>query len=128
MITKRSNKQTEIVDAMYTAISNGDVPKVLALLAPEIEWTEAEKFPYYSGTWTRPQEVVDKLLLPASKDFSKFEARADDYICEGTRVVSLGAYIATVAKTGKSFRAPFAHVWKCKATKSQNLSCTQTQQ
>ncbi|HEY9677727.1 MAG TPA: nuclear transport factor 2 family protein [Drouetiella sp.] len=109
-----SSDTTRVVAAMYEAISNGQVDKVLALLAPKIEWTEAEKFPYYSGTWTSPQEVIEKLLIPASKDFSQFSAKADDYVCQDNRVVSMGAYVGVVKRTGKHFRVPFAHVWEVK--------------
>ncbi len=101
-----------MVRAFYTAVGAGDVPAVLALLHPDLEWTEAEGFPYYSGTWTRPQEVVEKLLAPLMRDWDGFSAIADDFIVEGDRVVSLGAYAGVSKVTGKAMRAPFAHVWR----------------
>jgi ketosteroid isomerase-like protein len=36
----------------------------------------------------------------------------DDFIVEGDRVVSLGAYDGVNKATGKALRAPFAHVWQ----------------
>jgi ketosteroid isomerase-like protein len=101
-----------LVRAFYTAVSLGDVPGVVGLLHPELEWTEAEGFPYYSGTWSRPQDVVEKLLVPLMRDWDDFSAAADDFIAEGDRVVSLGAYAGTSKVTGKAMRAPFAHVWR----------------
>jgi ketosteroid isomerase-like protein len=82
----------EIVRSFYAAIGRGDVQTVLNLLHPELEWTEAEGFPYYSGTWRRPQDVLEKLLVPLSRDWDNFSASADDFIVEGDRVVSLGFY------------------------------------
>ena len=38
----------------YDALDRGDVPTVLSLLDPQVEWTEAERFPYYGGTWAGP--------------------------------------------------------------------------
>ena len=105
-------KPVDLVRAFYTAVANGDVPGVVALLHPELEWTEAEGFPYYSGTWRNPQEVVDKLLVPLMRDWDNFSAVADDYIVEGYCVVSLGAYTGVNKATGKALRAPFAHVWQ----------------
>jgi ketosteroid isomerase-like protein len=44
-------KATELVRAFYAAVARADVPGVVALLHPNLYWTEAEGFPYYSGTW-----------------------------------------------------------------------------
>src|ERR1700693_1135725 len=76
----------------YDALGRGDVPAVLALMDRQIEWTEAERFPYYSGTWRGPDAVLTNLLVPLSRDWEGFSARADDFIADGERVVSLGAY------------------------------------
>ena len=102
----------ELVRALYAAVGAGDVAGVLNLLHPQLEWTEAEGFPYYSGTWTRPHDVVEKLLVPLMRDWTDFSAVADDFIVEGDRVVSLGAYAGVSNVTGKSMRAPFAHIWR----------------
>lgn len=100
------------VRAFYAALAAGDVPGLLALLHPDLEWTEAEGFPYYSGTWRRPQDVLEQLIGPLMADWDGFAAIADDFIAEGDRVVSLGAYSGTSKATGKAMRAPFAHVWR----------------
>lgn len=60
----------DILRGAYEAFARGDVPTVLAVLAPDISWTEAEGFPY-GGTYVGPEAVL----------------------------------------TGKTFSAPFAHVW-----------------
>jgi len=100
----------ETVRRFYDALGRGDVPAVLALLDPGIEWTEAERFPYYSGTWHGPQAVVDNLLVPLSKDWDGFSARAHEFVAQGDRVVSLGTYSGKFKKTGRSFSAAFAHI------------------
>jgi hypothetical protein len=41
----------------------------------EVEWTEAERFPYYGGTWHGPQPVVENLLAPLSNDWDDFSAK-----------------------------------------------------
>ena len=101
----------EHVRAFYNADSQADVAGVVNLLHPDLEWTEAEGFPYYSGTWRTPQDVVEKLLAPLMRDWDNFSAVADDFIVEGDRVVSLGVYSGTSKVTGRTMRAPFAHVW-----------------
>lgn len=102
----------DLVRAFYAAVGRGDVPGVVGLLHPDLQWTEAAGFPYYSGTWRSPQEVVEKLLVPLMRDWDDFSAFADDFIGEGDRVVSLGAYAGISKATGKAMRAPFAHVWQ----------------
>ena len=105
------NQPIEVVRAFYAAVAQGDVPGVVALFHPQLEWTEAEGFPYYSGTWTQAQEVVEKLLVPLMRDWDNFSAKPDDFIVEGQRVVSLGHYRGVSKATGKTMCAPFAHVW-----------------
>jgi len=100
-----------IVRRFYDALGRGDVAAVLSLLDAEVEWTEAERFPYYGGTWRGPQAVVENLLVPLSNDWDGFSAEAHEFITEGDRVVSLGTYSGTFKKTGRPFSAAFAHIW-----------------
>jgi ketosteroid isomerase-like protein len=104
-------KPVDTVRRFYDALGRGDVPSVLSLLDPQVEWTEAERFPYYSGTWHGPQAVLDKLLVPLSADWDGFSATALEFVADGDRVVSLGTYSGTFKKTGRSLSAAFAHVW-----------------
>jgi ketosteroid isomerase-like protein len=108
---------TDIVRDFYDALGQGDLAGLLSLLDSEVEWTEAERFPYYSGTWHGPQAVVDNLLVPLSRDWDPFSAKADEFIAQGERVVALGTYSGTSKKTGRSFRSAFAHVWTVRGDK-----------
>jgi ketosteroid isomerase-like protein len=101
----------DTVRLFYDALGHGDVSAVLSLLDPQVEWTEAERFPYYGGTWLGPQAVLDNLLVPLSGDWDGFSAQAHEFIAAGERVVTLGTYSGTFKKTGRSFSAAFAHVW-----------------
>jgi len=101
-----------VVRRFYDSVAAGNVPGVVAALHPELEWTEAEGFPYYSGTWRSPQDVVDKLLVPLMRDWDAFSATPHEFIAQGDRVVALGVYSAVNKATGKAMRAPFAHAWR----------------
>jgi hypothetical protein len=101
----------DTVRRFYDALGRRDVSAVLSLLDPQVEWTEAERFPYYGGTWHGPQAVLDNLLVPLSGDWDGFSVQANELIAEGERVVTLGTYSGTFKKTGRSFSAAFAHVW-----------------
>lgn len=107
----------ETVRRLYDALGRGDVPSLLALMPSEIEWTEAERFPYYAGTWRTPQAVIDGLLVPLARDWIVFSATPTDYVAEGERVVAFGTYSGTHKATGRSFTAPFAHLWTVRRDK-----------
>ena len=107
----------ETVRRFYDALGCGDVPAVLAVLDANIEWTEAERFPYYSGTWHGPQAVLNNLLIPLARDWEGFSAKVHELIAAGDRVVSLGTYAGTSKRTGRSFSAAFAHVWTVRGEK-----------
>ncbi len=106
-----------VVRRFYDALGRGDAPAVLSLLDDKVEWTEAERFPYFSGTWHGRQAVLDNLLKPLASDWDNFSAQANEFITEGDRVVSLGSYFGTFKKTGRSFTAAFAHVWTVRGDK-----------
>ncbi|MHB1200042.1 MAG: nuclear transport factor 2 family protein [Polaromonas sp.] len=110
--TASSSPTLQAVQSFYDAIARGDVAGVLAVLHAELAWTEAEGFPYYSGTWRTPQEVVDKLLVPLARDWESFAAMPNDFIEAADRVVAFGVYTGIAKATGKSMRAPFAHLWR----------------
>ena len=99
------------VRRLYAALGRGDVQGVLALLDERLEWTEAERFPYYGGTWRSPQAVIDNLLVPLARDWDEFTVTAEDFVVEGDRVVSFGAYAGRFKATGRTMTARFAHLW-----------------
>jgi uncharacterized protein len=111
-----------VVNSFYTALTAGDVPTVLGLLDEQVQWTEAERFPYYSGTWIGPQAVLDNLLKRLAADWTRFSATADDFLVEGDSVVSFGHYAGTYKTTSKSMTAPFAHRWTVRDGKIASFS------
>ena len=104
----------QLVQKFYSALSVGDIPTILSVLDSDLEWTEAERFPYYGGTWDRPQAVIDNLLVPLGRDWDNFSANVEDYIAEDNRIVAFGTYSGTYKPTGHAMTSPFAHVWKAR--------------
>jgi uncharacterized protein len=107
----------EIVQRFYDALGRADVPGVLATLSEDVEWTEAERFPYYTGTWHGPQAVFDNLLVRVANDWDGFAAVPFDFISDGDRIVALGTYTGTYKKTGREISVPYAHVWTVSGNK-----------
>ena len=103
---------TETVRAFYSALGRGDAPTALAQLCDKLEWTEADGFPYFSGTWRTPQEVAENLLVPLSKDWESFAVDADSFVSQASEVVAFGVYRGVNRATGRTLAAPFAHRWR----------------
>ena len=101
----------EVVQRFYNALGRADVPGALATLHDNVEWTEAERFPYYAGAWRGPQAVLDNLLVRLANDWDDFAATPADFIADGDRVVALGTYTGAFKQTGRGISVPFAHVW-----------------
>lgn len=113
-MTETPTEAEATVCAFYAALGAGDVPAVLELLAPELAWTETPRFPYADGaTWTTPQQVLDRLLVPASRDWKGFSVTPHRFLPSGAEtVVALGAYGGVNRASGRTLAAPFAHVWE----------------
>jgi uncharacterized protein len=105
------SKPIAIVKSFYAALDRGDISSALATLHDELEWTEAERAPYYTGTWHSPEDVYDKLFVPLLRDWEGFSLTPHDFIGSGERVVSLGAYSGTFKAKGKAMTDPLAHAW-----------------
>jgi uncharacterized protein len=103
-----SNK--EIIENAYKFFASGDVPALLASFDENIEWTEAEGFPY-GGTYTGADSILDNVFMKLGTEWEKFAAVPDEFLDAGDRIVALGNYSGKYNTTGKSMKVPFAHVW-----------------
>lgn len=112
-----SNQNVDGVRGVYQAFAKGDVPGVLGFLWPDIEWTEAEGFPY-GGTYKGPNAVLEGVFMRLGTEWDAYSAIPDEFIDAGDTVVALGKYSGTYKATGKSFQANFAHVWSLRDGKA----------
>ncbi len=100
----------EIVENLYKSFAAGDIPGVLGALAAEIEWTEAEGFPY-GGTYVGPESVLMNVFMKLGTEWEGWTAVPEQIVDGGDTVVALGNYSGKFLATGKSMTVPFAHVW-----------------
>jgi uncharacterized protein len=101
----------ETVRGLYASFAAGNVPEVLAALSPDVHWTEAEGGPY-GGVSIGPDAVLRDVFMKLGAEWDDFRAIPHELVADGDTVVALGKYSGTYKATGKSFEAPFAHVWK----------------
>src|SRR5712692_3699971 len=112
-----SNQILDAVRGVYNAFAKGDIPSVLGFLGSDVEWTEAEGFPY-GGTYIGPNAVLEGVFMRLGTEWDGFAAVPDEFIDGEETVVVLGKYSGTYKATGKSFQANFAHVWKVRDGKA----------
>lgn len=104
-----SNKQT--IESLYQSFAQGNIPAVLGAFADDIEWTEAEGFPY-GGTYRGANAILENVFMKLGSEWEGFSAVPDEFLDAGETIVALGNYGGKYRQTGKSMQAPFAHVWK----------------
>lgn len=100
----------EIIANAYQSFANGDMPAVLGVFDENIEWTEAEGFPY-GGIYTGADAIVENIFMKYGADWENFTVVPDEFLDAGYRIVALGNYSGKYKATGKSMKVPFAHVW-----------------
>jgi ketosteroid isomerase-like protein len=105
------------IKSVYDAFAKGDVPSVLEVLSADIDWTEAEGF-LYGGTYYGPKAVLEGVFMRFATEWNGFAAVPDEFVDGGDTIVALGKYSGTYKRTGKSFQANFAHVWKLRDGKA----------
>jgi ketosteroid isomerase-like protein len=103
----------EIVKSAYEALARGDVPCVLAVMDPEIEWYEAEGNPYMpSGkALIGPDAVLNNLFMRLGTDWDGFAVHPAAYHDAGDTVVVEARYSGTHRVTGKRMNPQVCHVW-----------------
>lgn len=105
------------IKSVYEAFAKGDVPGVLGVLSSDIDWTEAEGFPY-GGTYHGPKAVLEGVFMRLGMEWQGFAAVPHEFVDGGDTIVALGRYSGTYKATNKSFQADFAHVWKLRDGKA----------
>ena len=102
---------TDTIRGAYDAFAKGDIPAVLSVLDPQVSWTEAAGFPY-GGTYNGPDAVLEGVFMKLGTEWDGYSAVPNEFITQGDTVVAVGEYSGAYKATGKSFKAPFVHVWK----------------
>jgi len=105
----------QVIRDAYDCFGRGDIPTLLGLMDPDIEWSEAEGNPYQpSGkAWRGPDAIVQNLFVKIGADFDgTFVVHPKDFYDADDTVVVEGRYTGTFKATGKSLDAQMCHVFK----------------
>lgn len=112
-MTEQTNLDT--ARQIYAAFGRGDIPAILARLAPGVEFELSAppgKVPF--GGCFQGREGVTRFftLLGQSEALEQFEPR--EFIAQGDNVVALGHLRARVPATGRVFETDWAQVFTFK--------------
>lgn len=114
-----SAENVAIVKGIYQAFATGDVSAVVAALSPEIEWNEAENFPYSDGNPYRgPDAVLSGVFARIGADWDAFAVEPREFVDGGDVVVMTGRYTGTCKATGRAMNPQVAHFWTLEGGKA----------
>ena len=109
------SSNADVIRGVYAAFQSGDIPSVLAAMAPDIVWNEAENFPYADKSpYIGPDAILHGVFARLGSEWDRFSVKEEDLIDAGDTIVTLGRYGGAPKATGKKINAQFAHVWRFK--------------
>lgn len=103
----------DLVRATYEGSSEENGSNLLAALAADAEWTEAEGFPY-AGTYIGSDAIIEGVFRRLATEWIGYRADVHTFMEDGERVAAFGTYSGTYKATGKSMHASFAHLYEVK--------------
>jgi len=109
----------ELIQHVYALFGRGDIPSLVAMFDPRIEWRQAEGNPVEpSGTaWIGPDEITEKLFKPIGASWDGFAITPHRFHEAGDTVVVEGRYTGVFKATGRRMDAQLCHVWTLRGDK-----------
>ena len=110
----------ELIRATYEGKSEDNGRNLLAALAPDATWTEAEGFPY-AGTYVGAEAIIAGVFHRLGTEWIGYKAEVHTLLEDGEKVAAFGVYSGTYKATGKSMRAAFAHLYQVRDGKITSM-------
>lgn len=107
---------TDLVKQMYSNFVTGNVPAVLAIFDPAIEWHECIGMPFVKGdgVFIGPDAIVTNVFMQLPVYYDGFNIAATEIFEVEDKVVMVGYYQGTNKASGHAFKANATHVWTVK--------------
>jgi len=107
-----SAENVSLIKGIYHAFGTGDVPAAVAAMSSDIEWNEAENFPYADGNPYRGAEaILGGVFARLASEWDGFHVEPEQFLDAGDTVVVTGRYAGTWRGTGIAINSQVAHFW-----------------
>lgn len=106
----------DLVKQAYSNFATGNVPGVLDLFDPAIEWNECKGMPFVKddGHYIGHEAVVTQVFMNLPVYIDGFNIAVNEIFGSDDKVVMVGYYQGTNKATGHAFKANATHVWTIK--------------
>jgi ketosteroid isomerase-like protein len=105
-----------IVKDGYQAFGRADIPAFLALLDPQVVWTEAAGSAY-AGTFVGHDALVQGVFMRLGGEWETFLPKPVEFFDCGETVIVIGSFEGTHRSTGNSMTSRFAHLFRLRGEK-----------
>ena len=108
-----------IIQSAYESFAKADIPAVLAIMDPKVEWNEAENMIYGNNKpLIGPDAVVSEVFMKIGAEWDNFTiANLQVTNMDNNMVLATGRYQAKYKKNGAALDAQVAHLWTLKEGK-----------
>lgn len=104
-----------VVEQLYQDFAAANIPAVLAVFDPAIEWHECKGLPFVDGDgpFIGPETVLQNVFGRFDDYLEHFHIDVQELIgnSDGSKVVMAGYYKGLWKATGKEFTVNATHVW-----------------
>lgn len=106
----RSSGNIEAVQALYAAFLKGDVASILALLSPDVQWSEPEN-PFNPASGARRGQAGFLEWLQIGKESEEILTLEPRHFLSNSDSVAIVGYTKCRAKpTGRTYETDFVHL------------------
>ncbi len=108
-----ATENAAVIDGLYQAFAEGDIPAALEPMAPDIVWNEAEGFPYADNNpYVGPEAVLNGVFARIGAEWEYWNLTDIElHDVSGNKVLATLRYDAKHKATGKTIDSQTAHLW-----------------
>ena len=109
----------EMVKECYAKFAQGDIPGLLAMFHPQIEFRLAQGHPYRidGKPWIGGEEVAQNFFMKAGPEWENWRIVPGDVLEADGAVIVECRYAGTYKPTGNPLDVQVCHIWRLKQGK-----------
>ena|ERR1700733_6563953 len=113
----------ELIKQAYSDFASGNIPAVLSLFDPAVEWQESKGMPFVEGDglYKGVDAIVSNVFMNLPVHFDGFKMEIKESFEGDNKVAVIGHYKGTNKATGNAFKANFSHTWTLKNGKVTHM-------